>query len=55
MQKFLEKNFLLERFFFNVNIEFESLRDKLKCFEDLFILFKNDKFEFIKEKEFFVF
>ncbi|KAL0689080.1 hypothetical protein Bca4012_088757 [Brassica carinata] len=51
MQKLLEKNSLLERSLSNANIELESLRDKSKCFEELFTLLKNDKSELIKEKE----
>ncbi|KAF8100649.1 hypothetical protein N665_0219s0024 [Sinapis alba] len=51
MQKLLEKNSLLERSLSNANIELKSLRDKSKCFEDLFTLLKNDKSELIKEKE----
>lgn len=51
MQKLLEKNSSLERSLSNANIELESLRDKSKCFEDLFTLLKNDKSELIKEKE----
>ncbi|CDY42784.1 BnaC01g22820D [Brassica napus] len=51
MRKLLEKNSLLERSLSNANIELESLRDKSKCFEELFTLLKNDKSELIKEKE----
>ncbi|CAH2079134.1 unnamed protein product [Thlaspi arvense] len=51
MQKLLEKNSVLERSLSVANIELESLRDKSKCFEDFFILLKNDKSELIKEKE----
>ncbi|KAJ0232729.1 Protein Networked (NET) [Hirschfeldia incana] len=51
MQKLLEKNSLLERSLSNANIELESIREKSKCFEDLFALLKNDKSELIKEKE----
>lgn len=51
MQKLLEKNSLLERSLSNANIELESLRDKSKCFEELFTLLKSDKSELIKEKE----